>query len=389
MPTDTDREVTAPINHVARGWFLCLVLLLAAGSHVFGIYARRAHLITHMERALFSLLAGILLSGAILFMTKRLYSTKRIARMLMLGIFLFNLGLVLECFRHVDASVPMFILALLHFVQKNGWITQMPILFGLSIFFISFYLCILEIDMAKTELEQEARVLAEEMEEHQRAEQALRASEEQLRNSLNEKEVLMREIHHRTKNNMQVISSLLRLQERKVHDGKAAKALQESRDRIRAMSLIHETLYRSDDLSHIEVKDYLARLGKGMVRALGTAKARIAFEAEDIYLHIDDAVPLGLVINELVSNAMEHAFAKNSMGVIDVYIHQIGDDKIELTIQDNGVGLPEGAENAEDRTLGLELVHTLVQDQLGGTLHIARENGTKFTIRFTQSMDEG
>ncbi len=381
MHEEVERSPEAPANRASLTWLLVNVLLFS-GVHIFCVYAERANIIGQIPRNLLELFFGALLSASILHAVRRLYRVKRITRALSLGVMLFMLGLALGYLRYLEHPFLEPFSGFLTFVRVHAWTRELPLLLGLSMMFVTFYMCILETEAAKSQLAQETKALSAEMAEHERAEQALRRL-------LREKEVLMREIHHRTKNNMQVINSLLRLQERQINDERATLALQASRDRIRAMSLIHETLYRSEDLSHIEVSDYLARLGKGLIRAHGAAKATISFEADNMNLHIDAAVPLGLIINELVSNAMEHAFTETSVGEIDVSVHQISDDMIELTLRDNGVGLPEGAEDTEDRTLGLELVHSLVQDQLGGTLHIARENGTIFTIRFIQNTEKG
>ena len=209
----------------------------------------------------------------------------------------------------------------------------------------------------------------------------LKNVENQLKSSLDEKEVLLREIHHRVKNNMQIISSLLNLQSRYINDEKTVNVLTESRNRVRSMAMVHEELYRSHDLSKIDFADYIQRLLSGLFSSYGADKNLVKAEinVEDILLNIDIAVPCGLIINELVSNALKHAF-QGQKGKISIKFHAPG-EKYVLKVADDGIGFPENIDFKNTKTLGLQLVITLV-NQLSGSINIYRDGGTLFKIVF-------
>jgi len=209
-------------------------------------------------------------------------------------------------------------------------------------------------------------------------------TEKALSSSLKEKEVLLREIHHRVKNNMQIVISLLNLQARQIKDKQILEIFQESQNRIKAMALIHETLFQSPDLSRVDSGIYINKLANALFQVFGTRHQQIELivAAEGIFLAIDDAVPIGLVINELLTNALKYAFPDDREGRIKI-IMQIIRDKIELSVTDNGRGLPEAVNFEDTKTLGLILVKGLVEDQLEGELNVIRDNGTCFIIRFT------
>ena len=210
----------------------------------------------------------------------------------------------------------------------------------------------------------------------------LKKVETQLKSSLEEKEVLLREIHHRVKNNMQIISSLLNLQSRYLNDEKTVNILNESRNRVRSMAMVHEELYRSRDLSKIDFADYIQRLLSGLFSSYGIDKNFIKPEinVEDVLLNIDIAVPCGLIINELISNSLKHAFTQGQKGKISIKFHPHG-EKYVLTVSDNGTGFPEGIDFKNTKTLGLQLVNTLVK-QLSGSIDIYSSSGTSFKIIF-------
>jgi PAS domain S-box-containing protein len=212
-------------------------------------------------------------------------------------------------------------------------------------------------------------------------------TEEQIEASLKEKEVLLREIHHRVKNNLAVISSMLDLQARRIEDERLKAAFQESQTRISSMGFIHETLYQSENLAAINLKQYVSGLVKSLSGIYGAAAARIAVrvEAEDTSLGIDQSVPCGLLINELTTNAFKHAFPDGGPGEVRIEARSASDNEIILIISDNGVGLSEDIDLRKTETLGLLLVTTLVDDQLKGTLEVSREKGTQFTIRFKKA----
>ncbi|MCP4660843.1 MAG: DUF1638 domain-containing protein [bacterium] len=226
---------------------------------------------------------------------------------------------------------------------------------------------------------------------HARAYQQVKQAEEQIAVSLREKEVLLREIHHRVKNNMQVITSLLRLQAKKIRDKEALAAFSDSQNRIRAMALVHETLYQSDYLAGVSCRDYLGKLVRSLSRAYGTpARAiRVVVDAADASMDVDHAIPVGLIVSELVTNAMKYAFPEDGGGEIRIAMHPAGEEELELVVGDDGVGLPEAIDLQSTATLGLRLVKRLAEDQLGATLGIHRAGGTRFTIRFRQEAAGG
>ncbi|HEX2694490.1 MAG TPA: histidine kinase dimerization/phosphoacceptor domain -containing protein [Acidobacteriota bacterium] len=208
-------------------------------------------------------------------------------------------------------------------------------------------------------------------------------AEERIMEALREKDVLLREIHHRVKNNMQVISSLLSLQSQRFPDAEVREAFRESQDRIRSMALIHEKLYQTRDLSRIDFSDYIKGLTSSLFRTYQTDTARIALklDLDKAFLDINAAIPCGLVLNELMLNALKHAFPGERKGEITVELHEIEDGLMRLTVRDNGVGFPEGIDIEHSDTLGLQIV-TLLTEQLDGRIEVRRDGGTAFTLSF-------
>jgi PAS domain S-box-containing protein len=208
-------------------------------------------------------------------------------------------------------------------------------------------------------------------------------SEQQVNASLKEKEILLREIHHRVKNNLAVISSLLSMQANIVSDRQVHTALQESQSRVNAMALIHETLHQSESLALVDLENYVKDLVGNIVNTFEGISGRINFEIEvpDIRLEANQAVPCGLIINELATNAIKHAFANGQNGVVRINAKYVEDNKIELTVSDNGVGFSEELDWIKSKSLGLRLISLLV-DQLHGTLDIKNLHGTQATIRW-------
>jgi PAS domain S-box-containing protein len=221
-------------------------------------------------------------------------------------------------------------------------------------------------------------------------------AEEQIKQSLKEKEVLLKEIHHRVKNNMQIISSLLSLQSRYVKGKKALEMFQNSQARIRAMALVHEKLYRSKDLARINFVEYVQDIVRQLFRSHGISPATISYNirVKDVFLAINRAIPCSLIINELVSNSLKHAFPASvkttadrpdgKKGKIDIDFYLGKDNKLLLKIRDNGIGLPDNIDFKNTKTLGLQLVTTLVE-QLNGTIEVDIKRGTTFKIKFDKS----
>ncbi len=212
-----------------------------------------------------------------------------------------------------------------------------------------------------------------------------RHAEEQIRASLAEKEVLLKEIHHRVKNNMQVISSLLRLQSGYFKNKKYLDIFKESQNRIESMSLIHEKLYQSKDMARIDFNGYVRELINGLFQSYGVNSSNVALNIniESISLGIDSAIPCGLIINELVTNSLKHAFPEGRKGEINVVLSR-NENKIELLISDNGVGIPKEIDFRKTESLGLYLVKILAENQLQGEINLNRNRGTEFQIKFKE-----
>lgn len=208
--------------------------------------------------------------------------------------------------------------------------------------------------------------------------------EEQIRNALLEKEMLLREIHHRVKNNMQIISTLLKLQLGNAEDDRTRALFRESQNRILSMAMIHEKLYQSEGLHKINLNDYLADLAEEVFASFGEDSDRIAIrrDVEDISLGIDTAIPCGLIVIELLSNALKYAFPENRRGEIFIGLHSLDHNRFQLAVGDNGVGLPSTVEISRLKSLGLRLVSDLAKYQLEGELDVQRRPGTTVHVRF-------
>ena len=208
-------------------------------------------------------------------------------------------------------------------------------------------------------------------------------AEEQIKASLREKEVLLREIHHRVKNNLQVISGMLYLQSGYIKDKKALEMFKETQDRIKSMALIHDELYQSKDLSQIDVAKYIQKLATDLINSyrITPDDIKLKIDVHEVLLVVNTAVPFGLIISELVSNSLKHAFPKGREGEIRIYLRLDSDNKFVLIVSDNGVGFPKDLDFRNTETLGLQLVTTLVK-QLNGTIELDRSAGTTFTLTF-------
>jgi len=208
-------------------------------------------------------------------------------------------------------------------------------------------------------------------------------AEAALRSLVKEKETLLKEIHHRVKNNMQVISSLLSLQAQKLEDQKAVQALKECQERIHSMALVHDKLYQQEALHRIEFSSYLRSLATQLFHAyqVDASLIQLRVEAEEISLNLNTAIPCGLIVNELVTNALKHAFSPGEKGELVISLQRGQKEGFVLAVKDNGRGLPEDLNLKKPDTLGLEIVHILV-NQLGGKLQVKVDGGTEFRITF-------
>lgn len=207
--------------------------------------------------------------------------------------------------------------------------------------------------------------------------------DKKIRESLKEKEVLLQEVHHRVKNNLQVISSILSLQSSFVDDEKVLTLLEESRNRIKSMSYIHEALYQRKDFSSIEFTEYVRTLVGNLVHTYSITAGRVELitQFDEVYLSIDQAIPCGLIINELVSNAMKYAYEGINKPSLTICIRELEGQKVKICVADNGVGLPSDFRYEEADSLGIQLVYMLVE-QLDGQVVIERGGGTEFLITF-------
>lgn len=207
-------------------------------------------------------------------------------------------------------------------------------------------------------------------------------NEEKITQSLKEKDVLLKEVHHRVKNNMQVISSILNLQSSYVKDAYALNLLKECQNRIKSMAFIHESLYQTKNFESVNFSEYITTLSKNLVHtySINTKKIKLILTLDDLFLSLDASIPCGLIINEIISNSLKYAFPNNRDGIIFVTL-RVNKKKVSIDVGDNGVGIQETVDIKNTQTLGLQLVDTLV-DQLNGTLKLIRKNGTTFSIEF-------
>jgi len=286
------------------------------------------------------------------------FSAKSIA--VFAGIFLAALGLVVMLGRHTSnatliiAAIMFFILVLAVYFARRAMIKERAFV------------------RANLELKQEIA-------EHKHA-------DEQVKASLREKEILLQEIHHRVKNNLQVIISLLRLQSRGIKDQNILTMFQESQDRINSMALVHEKIYYSKDLANIRLRDYVNDLASDLFKSYNLSSGIVEFkmEIEDIPIGIDTSIPCGLIINELLSNSLKHAFPENRRGEIKIDIRSAEAGAIEMIYGDNGIGLPESFDFRKSTGFGFQMIVDLVEYKLMGNIKLIRDGGTKFQIRFKE-----
>ncbi|WP_051305924.1 PAS domain-containing sensor histidine kinase [Desulfogranum mediterraneum] len=213
----------------------------------------------------------------------------------------------------------------------------------------------------------------------------LEQNEQNLQKSLQEKEILLREIYHRTKNNMLVIISMLKLQLKGVNDENTLQIFKETENRIRAMSLVHEKLYQSESLVAIDLAGYLTEMSTALVRSMCIdQRIKVVCETVPVPISIDHAVPLGLAVNEIVTNSLKHGFPENGSGKITLQLSISANNMIQLRIQDDGIGLPENFSLEESSSFGLKITRNLISKQLGGTITTKNNRGAETRISFRE-----
>ncbi len=206
-------------------------------------------------------------------------------------------------------------------------------------------------------------------------------TEDNIKASLEEKKVLLREIHHRVKNNMQIISSLLNLQTKYISDEKVVDILKESQNRVKSMAMVHETLYQSEGFAKIGFSGYIKNLVTYLLQSYTDRDhVDVITDVDDVFLDIDTAIPCGLIINELVTNSLKHAFPNRTNGKISIKLMR-GDNKFILEVKDNGIGFPKLLDFRNTESLGLQLINSLVM-QLDGNIQLKINSGTEFRIVF-------
>lgn len=232
-------------------------------------------------------------------------------------------------------------------------------------------------------LEEKNIRLSREINERKKVEEALRKSEEKIKASLKEKEVLLKEIHHRVKNNLQIINSLLNLQSREIKDERSLDIFEKCKNRIDSIALVHEKLYQSEDLANVNFGEYVKTLTARLFDAYSSRlpDVSLAIDAADLYLQVNRAIPCALIINELVMNSIKHGFPAGRAGEIAVNLNISNSGKVLLIVADNGVGLPGDFNIDKPATLGMQIINALV-GQLHGSLSVDKSKGTKFTIEF-------
>jgi two-component sensor histidine kinase len=206
---------------------------------------------------------------------------------------------------------------------------------------------------------------------------------EEIKTSLKEKEVLLKEIHHRVKNNLQVISSLLDMTSTRIHDQQANNLIKDARTKIHTMALIHARLYGSERVDQIDMRDHIRELANYLSQVYSDSKKiTLIVDLSSIYLPITQAIPCALVLNEVISNAFKHAFREGQKGTIEISVKSPAQDTISIRVKDDGIGIPQEVDIYKTDSLGLKLLRNLVQSQLKGKIDVKRDKGTEFIIEF-------
>jgi two-component sensor histidine kinase len=206
-------------------------------------------------------------------------------------------------------------------------------------------------------------------------------AEEQLRTSLHEKEILLKEIHHRVKNNMQVVSSLLNMQAYEIQDETMRGLFRESQSRVRSMALVHDRLYRSENMAGIDFAEYLQSMVAELVRGSFREGISCTIEADPVRIGIDNAIPCALIVHELVTNSLKHAFQGRSNGAVRIMLRQSVPTEVTIVVQDDGVGFPPDKSFRKCTSMGMTLVTSLTE-QLRGTIDLSSGDGCRFAVTF-------
>lgn len=218
----------------------------------------------------------------------------------------------------------------------------------------------------------------------------LRLAEKNIATSLVEKEVLLRELYHRTKNNMQVICSLLALQKSHSKDPQAQDIFQVIENRIMAMALVHKNLYLSKNLSRLDLRDYVTDLAKQVLNSyqLIAQRVKLSFNIDSVQVIFDTAIPCGMILNELITNTLKHGFPDNREGEITIQIKALGNGEIEIYFKDNGVGMPPDFDISQSKSLGVQIIYNLGESQLQGKVSFENDQGTVCRVKFFNNTGE-
>ncbi|MEE9430797.1 MAG: histidine kinase dimerization/phosphoacceptor domain -containing protein, partial [Melioribacteraceae bacterium] len=244
-----------------------------------------------------------------------------------------------------------------------------------------------ELEVVNKELENRVQDRTSELEDAlkslQRENKTKEAAQLEIKNSLKEKEVLLKEIHHRVKNNLQIVSSLFFFQSKTISDPVMLDMFRDGQNRVKSMALIHEKLYQSDDLANIDFKEYVKKLTAFLFQSYGVDQSKIRFKnnVSNVQLGVDQAVPCGLIINELVSNSLKHGFKEKDTGIIKIDMGHDENNNLIMKVSDDGKGLPEGLDVQKSDSLGLRLVNNL-SIQLNGKVEFFNNNGTSVKLTF-------
>ena len=212
-------------------------------------------------------------------------------------------------------------------------------------------------------------------------------AEQKITQSLKEKEILLKEIHHRVKNNLQIVSSLLKLQSKSVKDDKENNILQESQNRVHSMALVHQKLYQSKDFANVDFPDYVKQLALNLmdVYKYNGRKVFLNCTSDKIFFGVDIAIPCGLIINELVTNSLKYAFVNRERGNIDIILNNLENGNYKLIVKDDGIGFPKNINFRNTNSLGLQLINTLVK-QINGEIDLKNSTGTEFIVTFNDPL---